>query len=101
MMFENARARAKRKGIPFTITPDDVRAIWPKDNSCPVLGMKFARNKKAPGSNSASLDRMNSLWGYEPGNIAIISHAANRAKNTMTAAELEKISSWMRGRGLA
>jgi hypothetical protein len=50
---------------------------------------------------SPSLDRINPAWGYQPGNIAVISYRANRAKGGMRAEELDQIASWMRGKGLA
>lgn len=49
---------------------------------------------------SLTLDRLNNAWGYTPGNIAVISMAANRAKGNLRAADLEKIAKWMRATGL-
>lgn len=50
---------------------------------------------------SPTLDRVNPAWGYVPGNIAVISYAANRAKGAMSANDLSKIADWMRAVGLA
>jgi hypothetical protein len=100
-LFWHARQRAKQKGLPFTITVDDVRAVYPEDGKCPVLGLTLLRGTKgAPVDTSPTLDRLNNQWGYEPGNICVISHRANRAKSTLTARELEQIANWMKTKGL-
>lgn len=98
-LYDTAKARAKKKGVKFTITVDDVKAVWPKDGYCPILGKPLKANKGHVGDWSPTLDRINSAWGYEPGNIAIISHKANRAKNTLTADELHRVAVWMRRMG--
>lgn len=100
-LLEGAKTRARRAGIPFSITLDDLRACWPKDGKCPVLGLALKRGANGKThAGSPTLDRLNNAWGYEPGNIAIISHKANAAKGTMTATELERLAAWMRRQGL-
>lgn len=80
---------------------DDVRAVWPTDNRCPVLGIELEKGRGRQRNSSPTLDRINAAWGYQKGNIAVISWRANRLKNDGTAEELERIAHWMRGRGLA
>lgn len=88
--------------MPFTITVEDVRDAWPKDGRCPVLGIELVRGTNGRALDSSpTLDRLNNEWGYEPGNIAVISLRANRAKCSSTAAELEQVASWMRRNGLS
>ena len=100
-LYTLAKSRAKRFGVPFTITIDDVRAVYPVDGKCPVLGIDLQRGREGKVlENSPTLDRLNNQWGYEPGNIAVISYRANRAKGGLTATELEQIALWMRARGL-
>lgn len=99
-MWRKAKDRAKRQGVTFTITPADVKAVWPTDNKCPVLGIPLARAEGRLADGSPSLDRLNAAWGYEPGNLAVISNKANRAKNNLTARELDRIVRWMRRNGL-
>lgn len=65
-----------------------------------MLGIPLARAEGRLNDGSPTLDRLNSMWGYEPGNIAVISNKANRAKNNLCASELEKIVNWMRAHGL-
>lgn len=100
-MWGRARTRAKKGAQPFTITVEDVRAAWPADGRCPVLGIALQTQFNGSAADgSPSLDRINPAWGYEPGNIAVISHAANRAKGSMTADDLERVVAWMRRQGL-
>jgi hypothetical protein len=99
-MWRKAKDRARKQGTAFTISVDDVRAVWPSNGRCPVLGIALARAEGRLNDGSPSLDRLNAAWGYEPGNIAVISNKANRAKNNLRASELEKIVRWMRQNGL-
>lgn len=65
-----------------------------------MLGIPLARAEGRLNDGSPTLDRLNAAWGYEKGNIAVISNKANRAKNNLTARELDKIVRWMRQHGL-
>jgi hypothetical protein len=86
--------------LPFIITVEDVQAAIPTDGVCPVLGMQMVRGAGFSHAASPTLDRLNDEWGYEPGNIAVISHKANTMKGRATATELEQVAAWMRSRGL-
>ena len=99
-MWKNTKHRARNKGTPFTITPADVAAAFPLDNLCPVLKIPLSRGKGFLHDHSPTLDRINNDWGYEPGNIVVMSHRANRTKGNMRASELETIAAWMRHNGL-
>lgn len=83
-LFEVARKRANLKDMVFTISPADV--VVP--SHCPLLGIPLvpSENKISPGS--PSLDRKDSMKGYVPGNVWVISHQANRMKSNATSAEL-------------
>jgi hypothetical protein len=63
---------------------------------CPALGMKLVVSDDRVGDCSPSLDRINPELGYIKGNVAVISHRANRIKNNATANELENIAKWLR-----
>lgn len=84
-MFHNAQHRAKRKGIPFTITIDDI--IIPE--TCPLLGipLKSTNNKNDPGN--PSLDQKEPGKGYTSDNIWVISNRANEIKWDASLQELE------------
>lgn len=86
-----ARGRAKKLGLPCTITDADV--VIPE--FCPILGVLLARGRIGDRENSPSLDRIVPSLGYVPGNIAVMSFRANRFKNDATAEELRKIATWM------
>jgi hypothetical protein len=46
--------------------------------------------------DSPSLDRINNMKGYVPGNVKIISWRANHLKSNGTALEHEKIAQYIR-----
>ena len=101
-LYENSRDRARSQGLPFDLTPEDLRQLWPEGGRCPALGipMRAGGRPRAPTPNSPSVDRLNPDWGYTRGNVAIISMAANRAKSNLRAKDLEAIAAWMRRQGL-
>ena len=92
-MLNSAQKRAENAGVPFTITENDIRIpIY-----CPILGVKLRAHKgKGAKDDSASLDRIIPELGYVPGNIAVMSHRANRIKSDGTADEHQKIADWIR-----
>lgn len=100
-VWRGANTRAKKRGIPFTITVEDVRDAWPADNRCPVLGLALTVGKKTAGGSSPSLDRLVGEWGYTKQNIAVVSFRANTLKSDARVAELEQVVAWMRKKGLA
>jgi hypothetical protein len=99
-LWENAKQRAGLRLLSFSITIEDVRAAIPTNMVCPALGIALKRGEGFSHAGSPTLDRLNDEWGYEPGNIAVISHKANAMKGRATAAELEQVAAWMRSRGL-
>lgn len=100
-MYRTAKRRAEEQGITFTVTVEDIRAEWPRDGRCPALGIPLTFGPGVSHDASPTLDRLNAEWGYEKGNIAVLSMAANRAKGGLRAEDLERIAGWMRGKGLA
>jgi len=82
------RYNAKRKGVPFNLTLDDIKI----PEFCPILGIPLARSTGAPTDSSPSLDRINPSLGYVRSNVIVISYRANRIKNNATISELQKIS---------
>lgn len=86
------KARAKKKGQEFTITPDDC----PPVSHCPVFGIELDWAATGQQPNSPSLDRFDNTKGYVPGNVHWISWRANNAKNSSTVDELEQVIKWMK-----
>lgn len=87
-MWNNARNRAQKKGLPFNLTVHDIPLV---PQTCPLLGIPLAGGigKKTP--NSPSLDRIRPAAGYIVGNIQVISDKANAMKNSSTFAEFETL----------
>jgi hypothetical protein len=98
MLWSSAKRRANKRGTPFTITVEDVRAAWPSDGLCPVLGTAFKMGRGGgPEPLSPSLDAFVPILGYVPGNIRVISFRANHLKSDVTdPSELEAVARWMR-----
>lgn len=99
-LWTKARERARDELQPFLLTVEDIEAAWPTDNVCPVLGIPLVSGEGFTTDNSPTLDRLSHDAGYEPGNVAVISMRANRAKQRLAAWELELVAAWMRSRGL-
>ena len=93
-MFQNAKGRSKKQGIPFAITKDDITI----PDTCPVLGIRldWGVGQGRMNDNSPSLDKIIPELGYVPGNICVISWRANRLKNDATLAELESVCDYLR-----
>jgi len=71
------KVRAKQKSVPFSITAAD---LLPLPEFCCVLGIKIDYFSGPVRQLWASVDRIVPALGYVPGNVRIISHAANMAK---------------------
>jgi hypothetical protein len=94
-MLNRSRARAKKSGLDFNLTEDDI--IIP--THCPLLGIELytAEGRKSVKDNSASLDRIDSSKGYVKGNVWVISNKANTMKSNATLEEMKTlVTNWMR-----
>lgn len=91
-LFQSVKGRAKRNGIPFALTLDEI--VWPA--KCPVLGLvldySFGTKGGKPKDNSPSLDRIVPAKGYVSGNVHVISNRANCIKSNATPAELMAVA---------
>ena len=90
-MVNDARKRAKEKGLEFSITADDISI----PDICPVLRIPLFSGQSKWCDNSPSLDRIDNLKGYTKENIAVISLRANQLKNDGTLEELKLIVEYM------
>jgi hypothetical protein len=92
-LLASARNRAKKKGIPFNITKEDI--IIPK--LCPILGIELTRNFEKHGGSfsSASLDKIIPELGYVKGNVQVISLLANNMKSNANKEQLLLFSKWI------
>jgi hypothetical protein len=90
-MLGSAKERAAKKGLPFSLTKDDI-AI---PSHCPILGVPLKRGTKCFHDYSPSLDRIIPELGYVPGNIQVISHRANRIKTDANPEEVMLVAQYM------
>lgn len=82
--WKAARERATKYKIDFSI---DIRDIYvPK--VCPILEIPIIPAIGKATDNSPSLDRINPLLGYIPGNVRVISRKANWMKSNASREEL-------------
>ena len=93
-MCSNARNRAKKNNIPFSLTENYLKSIYPSDMICPVLGFEMSMGLDENGSTdtSPSLDRIIPEKGYVQGNVIIVSMRANSIKRDATPEELRKVA---------
>lgn len=98
-MFYGAKHRAKKAGLEFSITLEDIKI----PETCPVLGIPIYTSVGSGKGitpkileNSPSLDRIDNSKGYTPDNVKVISLRANVLKKDATLQEIEGIMSYMR-----
>lgn len=96
----SAKSRAKKEGIPFSITEDDLVKV----SHCPVLGLEIVYNEPGdsngrPRPEAASLDRFIPELGYVPGNVYIISWRANELKKNGNLEEFKAIVRYLESGG--
>lgn len=95
--LREARRRSQVIGREFSITIAD---LLPLPERCPILGITLNYSgTKARGfvNDCPSIDRIDPMNGYVPGNVRIISWRANRIKSDASIAELEAILRYMKG----
>jgi hypothetical protein len=96
--FNHARDRARKLGLPFNITVAYLRKT--AGDECPVFHTPFewGASGLGPGKfkpNGAQLDRIEPNLGYVVGNVAFISHRANRLKDNGTMQDHYDIADWI------
>ena len=93
-----AKQRAKRDGVPFSITGEYLLSI--ATDECPVFHTPFEWGKSGLGRgrakpNGPTLDRIEPNLGYVKGNVAFISYRANRLKDDGTMQDHYDIADWI------
>ena len=88
-MLAAAKQRAKKKGLPCTISYKDI--FIPE--VCPVFNTPLEWDGKR--DDVPSLDRLDSELGYVKGNVRVISGRANRLKADMTKADILRLLAYM------
>lgn len=87
-LLKGARIRARKSGLLFDITANDFEVPF----MCPLLGYMLLLSAGKIAPNSPSLDRKDPKKGYVRGNVWVISHRANAAKNDLTLEEIQMLA---------
>ena len=89
-----AKGRARKNNIPFNVSVEYLKDIFPADHLCPVFNcqMSFCNSDKW---RSASIDRIDPEIGYVEGNVQWISVKANTIKNNAHPYELLRLANFM------
>lgn len=75
----NAKQRALKKGLDYSLTPAFIEQLFQFQNQCCALtGTKFESVVEA------SIDRIDSSKGYTPDNVQLVTNQANTAKNVLS-----------------
>ena len=92
-----AKDRAKKNNLPFNITEQDIKDVWPIDNKCPALDIKFIiGGRDTMNYDSPSLDRIIPSKGYVKGNIQIFSALANNIMSNATPEQVIKVGQYFK-----
>ena len=94
-LWRNLRESAKKRGIPFDLTPNDIDDIG-IPLTCPIFGFPIYFHRGKVQDDSISFERIDSTKGYCRDNLVIISYRANKLKSDATFDELEKIVEYYR-----
>lgn len=90
LLFLRARAFVKGRFCDLDMTPDDLKKITPE--FCPILGTRLVNMMSDELHHDErhqwSVERMCNSLGYAKENIAVISTAANQARNNLNAEEI-------------
>lgn len=93
-MLHSAKHRAKRLGVPFDLTIEDVK-IPPR---CPVLGIPLRIGDGKISQCSPTLDRIVPERGYVKGNVVVVSLKANAMKSNATLEDMRKVLAFYEAR---
>jgi hypothetical protein len=93
VLLSLARQRAKKSGIPFAITEEDIKI----GTRCPVMDVPYETGKDhVPHPHAPSLDRIDPRLGYVPGNVVVISRMANTIKHDASVEQIGKVYRWLK-----
>jgi hypothetical protein len=91
ILLTGAKSRAKRLGLEFNLTLDDI--IIPE--KCPVFGITLEKKEGGRQPCTPSLDRVNNKLGYIKGNVRVISWEANQLKSNATLTQLKQMVAYV------
>jgi len=78
-----------RKRYECNLTKEDVISLWNKQKGlCAMTGQPMDYTANSRAYNKPSIDRIDSLKGYHLGNVRLVWHFVNQAKNIYTDEQL-------------
>ncbi len=81
MALSVRRRQCAKKEIPFTITADDVIALFDEqDGLCALTRRQLSWGGEGWERDTLSIDRLDAERGYVPGNLRLVTYQANRAR---------------------
>lgn len=83
-LWRGAKDRAAEKGLPFSISVSDI--VIP--STCPLLEIPLRVGSGRVTPNSPTVDRISNDRGYVPGNVWVVSNAANTCKGALNASTI-------------
>lgn len=88
--IRGARRRAKRDGLPFALTKEDMGAA---PRRCPCCGVRMRRGDRHGGRRTTpTLERIVTLEGYVPGNVIWLCWLCNTTKSNLSLVQLYQIA---------
>jgi hypothetical protein len=93
--YSESMSSAKRRGIGWHIDKPYIKGLWDIASNCPCCGRPFeSHNSSKYVRNPAkkSIDRRDSAFDYLRGNVQIICHQCNQAKNEFSQEDFERHS---------
>jgi hypothetical protein len=93
VLYDSAKARAKKKGLEFTLVRDDVLSGL-QTGQCAATGALF--NFNAGSAFAPTLDRRDPARGYTPDNIEVVCAFWNFLKGDFTEDDLGQIVKLLR-----
>jgi hypothetical protein len=88
----NAKRRAERSGVVFSLKLEDIPEL---PSHCPALGIPLVAGDDTGRANAPSLDRLVAQFGYVPGNVVWISHLANCIKSSADVRQIYAVADWL------
>ena len=91
-MCNTSKVRAKQKNLPFNLSTEYLKEIWPEDNKCPALGITMRKGDFCVTDHSPTLDRIIPKLGYIKGNVQVVSALANRIMSDATVNQVMAVA---------
>lgn len=90
-VYYHIKSNAKRRGIPFEITPEQIDELFEKQNGlCAISGVPIVlvpNYRDQSKDNTASLDRIDNFKGYTYDNVQWVHKIINVMRNKLTIKE--------------